>query len=234
MKFRSYKSGSSGNVNLLSSGEHQLLIDAGKPWVWIKKAMDFKTSNLSGILIDHQHNDHSFSMLMAARSGIDVYALPETLEFKGLSGHRFHPIELKKTFSVGAFKVMAFPLVHDVPCCGFLIKINGEKMVHITDTAYCPFKFHGLNIIAVECNYSLEILSASVRNGVISAEHKNRIIQTHFGLNNVLDFLAANDLSAVREIHLLHLSDTNSDAYQCKKAVQAATGKRVVVAGEAV
>ena len=229
MKFRSYTSGSAGNVNLLSSGKHQLLLDAGMPWPWIKKTMGFKTTGLSGVLIDHHHNDHSCGMSKAAESGIDIYALPEIFEAKGLSGHRFHEIEMKKTFSVGAFNVMAFPLIHDVPCCGFLIKIKDEKMVYITDTAYCPFKFTKLNIIAVECNYSLEVLNANVRNGVISVDHKNKIIKTHFGLNNVLDFLAANDLSAVKEIHLLHMSDTNSDAEQCKKAVQAATGKRVVV-----
>ena len=44
-------------------------------------------------------------------------------------------------------------------------------------------------------------------------------------------FLAAQDLSAVKAIHLLHLSDGNADAELFKREVQALTGKPVYVAG---
>ena len=45
------------------------------------------------------------------------------------------------------------------------------------------------------------------------------------------DFLRANDLSRVKEIHLLHLSDRNSSANCFKKEIQSLTGKPVYVAG---
>jgi len=45
----------------------------------------------------------------------------------------------------------------------------------------------------------------------------------------VLDFLRANDLSQVRKIYLLHLSDSNSDAKLFKLKVQEVTGKEVIV-----
>lgn len=56
------------------------------------------------------------------------------------------------------------------------------------------------------------------------------MLRSHMSLDRVLTFLAVNDLSAVREILLVHLSDGNSDAKEFKKAVQAATGRIVRVA----
>lgn len=43
-------------------------------------------------------------------------------------------------------------------------------------------------------------------------------------------YLGANDLSAVKEIILVHLSEGNSHEGEFKKAVQAATGRMVRVA----
>ena len=45
------------------------------------------------------------------------------------------------------------------------------------------------------------------------------------------DFLRANDLSRVKEIHLLHLSDENSNAERFKREIQEISGKPVYVAG---
>jgi phosphoribosyl 1,2-cyclic phosphodiesterase len=83
----------------------------------------------------------------------------------------------------------------------------------------------------IECNYSIDILNQNVKNGRIPVVQKNRIIKSHFGLENVKDFLKANDLSKVNEIWLLHLSNRNSNAEQFKREIQELTGKLVKVAG---
>ena len=49
---------------------------------------------------------------------------------------------------------------------------------------------------------------------------------------NVKEFLRANDLSKVEEIHLLHLSDGNSDEARFKREIQELTGRVVMVAGK--
>jgi phosphoribosyl 1,2-cyclic phosphodiesterase len=59
-----------------------------------------------------------------------------------------------------------------------------------------------------------------------------RLLRSHFSLENVLEFLRANDLSKVEEIWLLHLSQSNSSEELFKKEVQAATGKPVFIAKE--
>jgi phosphoribosyl 1,2-cyclic phosphodiesterase len=59
---------------------------------------------------------------------------------------------------------------------------------------------------------------------------KRRLLKTHLSIDNAKDFLRANDLSRVQEIHLIHLSDGNSDEARFKREIQALTGKPVYVA----
>ena len=84
----------------------------------------------------------------------------------------------------------------------------------------------------VEANYSEDILNDNIESGRVPAAQKNRIIKSHMSLKTVKDMLRANDLSQVKEIHLLHLSDRNSSAKLFKKEIQELTGKMVKVAEE--
>jgi len=54
---------------------------------------------------------------------------------------------------------------------------------------------------------------------------KPRLLQSHFSLANVKQFLRANDLSSCAEIILLHLSNSgNSNAEQMIKEIEEQTG----------
>jgi phosphoribosyl 1,2-cyclic phosphodiesterase len=64
----------------------------------------------------------------------------------------------------------------------------------------------------------------------VSKALKSRLLKSHFSLENVKQFLRANDLSRVREIWLLHLSDGNSDAERFKREVMELTGKPTYIA----
>jgi phosphoribosyl 1,2-cyclic phosphodiesterase len=68
-----------------------------------------------------------------------------------------------------------------------------------------------------------------LRNNDLPAAHKKRVMRSHFSLDNVKEFLRANDLSKVKEIHLLHLSDGNSDEARFKREIQELTGKPVFI-----
>mgnify|MGYP002152131851 CR=1 FL=1 len=226
--FKSYASGSSGNVGTLSDGETRIMLDCGLPWKQVRKALSFKTSEYSAICLSHSHGDHSAGISEAAKAGQDIYLLPETREALGLSGHRIHEIKLLQQFHIGTFVVKAFPLKHDVPNCGFLFaNSKGERAVYITDTPYCPYRFNNLQIIMVEANFSTPLL----KENTPSSELRQSIIQDHMSLETLLDMLRANNLSTVEEIHLLHLSDNNSDADMFKRRVQETTGKPVYVGG---
>lgn len=160
------------------------------------------------------------------KAGIDIYTGKETIEALGLEGHRANTVIPLTQFTIGDFKIMGFPIEHDVPGLGYLIqyKPTGEKLLFLTDSFYSKYKFINLNYIMVECNYIKETLDENIENGYIDQAMKPRLLQSHFSLENVREFLKANDLSQCREIILLHLSDRNSDANQMVKEVEELTG----------
>lgn len=234
IRFQSLASSSSGNCYHVTDGKSELLIEAGIRFQDIRKALDFRVSRLAGVLISHEHMDHSRAAADLAKAGVDIYASAGTIVARGLSGHRVKPVEPKKQFTVGTWTIMPFDVEHDAEQpLGFLLANQaGEKLVFITDSYYCRYTFSGLTHIAVECNYSLAILDENIAAGRVHPAMRKRLLRSHFSLENVLDFLQANDLSRVEEIHLLHLSDQNSDEQLFKRRVQEVTGKPVYVAGK--
>ena len=179
------------------------------------------------------HKDHCKSVTDVMKAGIDTYALSETFQGLGVSSHRAKAIKAKEQFKIGSWGVVPFDLNHDVPNLGFLLSNRiGEKLIYITDSYYCKYRFKDLTTIAIECNHSLDILRENVANGSLSLDLKNRLMESHFSLDNVKEFLKANDLSKVQEIWLLHLSDGNSDSERFKREIQELTGKLVLVAEE--
>ena len=113
-----------------------------------------------------------------------------------------------------------------------MLASGGEKLLFITDSFYCRYRFAGLTRIMIECNHSYEILNRNVESGALPQAMEKRLMQSHFSLERVKEFLQANDLSRLQEIHLLHLSDGNSDAVQFKREIQQLAGKPVYIAGE--
>ena len=155
-----------------------------------------------------------------------------TAEALGISGHRLNIIKAKQQIRIGTWAILPFETQHDAQePLGFLLANQaGEKLLYATDTYFIRYRFRGLTHIAVECNYSLDILRANVEAGLVEPALKSRILKSHFSLENVKKFLLANDLGKVQEIWLLHMSNGNSDAERFKREIQELTGKMVFVA----
>ena len=176
--------------------------------------------------------DHSKAIKDMMKAGIDCYISAGTAEALGISGHRVHIIKAKQQFRIGTWTILPFETQHDAaePLGFLLANQDGEKLLYATDTYFIRYRFRGLTHIAVECNYSLDILRANVEAGMVEPTLKNRILKSHFSLENVKKFLQANDLGKVPEIWLLHLSHGNSDAERFKREIQSLTGKPVYIA----
>jgi phosphoribosyl 1,2-cyclic phosphodiesterase len=190
-------------------------------------------SRLALFLTSISHADHSKAVKDLMKASIDCYMSQGTAEALGLSGHRLHIIKAKQQFRIGTWTILPFETQHDAqePLGFLLVNRDGDKMLYATDTYYIRYRFQGLTHIAVECNYSLDILKRNVEAGLVEQALKSRIIKSHFSLEHVKEFLKANDLSKVQEIRLLHLSDGNSDAERFKREIQELTGKEVYIAG---
>ena len=174
--------------------------------------------------------DHSKAIKDIMKAGIDCFMSFGTAKALSLSGHRLRTIKPLKLFTVGTFKVLPFQTEHDAAePFGFLIQSEKEKLCFITDSFYCKYKFSGITHFMIECNYSKTILEKNINSGIMPVTIQNRIIKSHFELENVKVFFKANDLSMVKQIYLIHISKNNGDPIFFKREIQQLTGKEVYV-----
>lgn len=239
MRVKIIGSGSSGNCYLLTadSGE-RLIIELGVGWKQIQKELDFSYDKCAAI-VSHRHvSDHAKSVKHATERGVFVYG------GKDIQDHllsEFEPffvqVEEWPTFRFFGFTVKPFPLIHDVPINGFLIHHKECGVIcFITDTCYAKtadgkdFDFPGVAHWMVEANFDEEILLNRVYNGNLDAYRADRVVKSHFSVQECEKMLRSQDLSVTDNLILIHLSDTNAHAQQFKERIERATGVPTCIA----
>lgn len=234
MRIEIIASGSSGNAYALhQEGGAPLLIEAGINYKRLQAALKHRVTRLAGALISHEHGDHAKAARDLMRAGVDVYATAGTFEALGLTGHRAHTlVPLRAEVISEDWTVLPFKAVHDAAePVGFVIRArDGDRLLYLSDSAYCEPTFEGLTHVMVEANYSESIMHDRVMKGSLDKLVAVRTIRNHMSLERCVQLLNANDLTRVREIHLLHLSDGNSDERAFKETVERATGVPTYVA----
>lgn len=230
MKLNIINSNSDGNCYLFTdNGGNTLIVECGVRFERIKQALNFDFSGVVGCIITHEHGDHCKGAKEAVNAGVDIYATAGTIKGIKFDHHRLNALAKMRPFELGPFSIIAFDTHHDVnEPCGFLIK--HEEMgttLFLTDTIYCDFQFPGLNNILIEANYSQDIIDEKLAGNRFL---RNRVIQSHMSVETCLETLLANDLTAVNNIVLIHLSDRNSDARLFKQRIEEATLKTVTIA----
>lgn len=231
MKMKVLGSGSSENCYLLQNEKETLIIECGIPYKNILKGLGFVLNDVVGCLVSHEHKDHSKAIRDMMNNGIDVYTSVGTVEALNIgdyavNSYRLDFIESEKLIKIDKFIILPFKTEHDAAePLGFLIYHNDfGRLLFITDSYYCQYKFTGLNHIMIECNYSTEILKENIEQGNLPLSLRDRLLRSHFSLENVKEFLKANDLSQVKDITLLHLSNGNSNAELFKTEIEKLTG----------
>ena len=232
-------SSSAGCCYLLTEGVAPLLIECGLPIKQIQESMwrrGITLSALAGCVISHAHGDHCRGASDLLIAGVDCYASEDTWKTLFIQGHRARPLLPHYSIDIGSWEVKPFEAVHDCKgTLGFVITSEaGDRWLYLTDSAYSHYRFGGLTGIAVEANFSSELLRSNARSGEVHAERYKRTLRTHMSIERLIDMLRSNDLSKCREIHLLHLSDANSDEAHFAEQVRAATGVPTYVAPKAV
>ena len=228
MDIKIIASGSSGNAYLIGDGKTRLLLDAGIPFKRIQIGCGFRTSSIDACLVTHRHGDHAAAIPKLLQRGITVYSNADVAGlYPGVQ-----QMEARREFRIGTFRILPFEAEHDVPCYGYQVtsEETGDKLVYITDSAYVRYTFAGLTHIMIEANYDEDIMLGNVRDEKIPFSLAERVAGTHMSIETLLDLLRSNDMSKVRQIYLLHLSDNNSDAEAFKRQVKQETGAEVYVA----
>lgn len=211
MKLRVLGSSSSGNSYALISDSGEILaIEAGCKFLDFKKMIDWKIANVSGCIVSHEHGDHARYIKDFMKSGIPAYTAFETqTALETITGERTIAIPPRRTRQIGSFTVTPFNVPHDteIECYGYLIE-NEEmgRLLFLTDLEYCRYDFSGMKVehIMVEANYSMDLVDRNEPN------YGHRL-RGHMSLDTALKFIQTNDNPALRNVVLIHLSDTSGN-----------------------
>ena len=219
-------SNSLGNCYVLEADREALVIEAGCKLSEVKKALKWQLNKVVGAIVTHHHNDHAAYVKDFMAAGIRVLALESVFTEKGCSESGFKKvIEPMHGYIVGGFKIFAFPVVHDVPCVGYIIEHEEMgRTLFVTDTMALECTFPPMNHIMLEANYALDILDPKIESGRIHPAMRKRLIGSHMELETTKDILLASDLSACNEVVLIHLSNGNSDEARFVSEVKEVTG----------
>ena len=232
-------SSSKGNCYLFKAGskakEECLVLEAGISFTAVKKALNFNLNSVVGVLCSHRHGDHAKYLDKFAEAGIKVYANADVIEHLADTSKVFcKAVKGMDCFSVGGFRVYVIPMLHDVPCVGYMIEHKEMgKLLFATDTYAIRYRVAGINHFMIEANYNDEVLNENIEKGTAPLFMRERLMTSHMEAGNTASYLKEclknGEDKRVKGIYLIHLSDNNSDAEMCVKKVAAATGKPTYV-----
>ncbi len=230
MYFTVLASSSKANGYLLHNEGEALVIEAGVSLLRVKQALDFRLDIIEGCIVSHRHKDHAKALVAYANSGINILA-PDDVFQEHQRHHRFRTALPGKGYKLGGFRIMPFEVSHDVPCFGYIIDhLATGRILFLTDTYLCEYRFPDLRHIIIEANYADDILEDNILKGLEHPSKKERLLTSHMEIETTKAVLMAQDLSGVKNIILTHLSDRNSDESRFVDEIKSITGKPVYAA----
>ena len=208
MRFTALASSSHGNAYIVDDQETRILIECGISHKKLKALSGFSISQFAACLVSHEHKDHAKCVQDLIKDGMEIYMSEGTADALETDGVNI--ISSMEQFNVGSLDIVPFTTFHDAAePLGFLIKsrTDGDVLAFATDTVNLRYKFPGLNILAIESNYSKDILERCEK---LPEKVRHRITNSHMDIDTLCDYLRTLDLRDCLEIHLLHLSDATS------------------------
>lgn len=219
-------SGSKGNAYTLDD----ILIDCGIQFDRILKRNKFE--KVSTCICSHFHSDHTKAIDDVIKHGIKVYASLETFaRLKLKSKANCYAIRAGGVYELGDWIVYPYEAEHCEGALYFVLEKGSEKTLFSTDNAVIHEDHAGLTEIYIEANYSEKLLDYNIEKGVIDPARVNAI-KAHMSVEGCCDWLSRQDLSKVRSITLLHLSENNAYEKEFINKVQILTGIPTYGAGK--
>ena len=228
MRMMSIASGSSGNCIYVGNDNTHLLIDTGISRKRIEEGLNtigLSLSDLSGILVTHEHSDHISGLGVILRKyDIPVYGTNGTIEESAKTKYLdkvdmslLNGIYADEDYEIGSLKIHPFSISHDAAePCGYRISSatsDGEKVVAVaTDMGcyndYIVENLRDLDAILLEANHDIKMLQV----GSYPYYLKQRILGNHGHLCNEMSGRLLDEILSDRlqKIYLGHLSKENN------------------------
>ena len=243
LKIRSLASGSKGNCILVSADNTNILIDAGISFARISSslsALGLTVSDIDGVLITHEHNDH-ISGLKKLADYVPLYCHERTFEaipFKKEIERNLALADLDNGFCIKNVYIMPFRVPHDAQYpLGFCFYRNGIKAAYATDLGHVPDyivnNLSDCHLLFIESNHDEDML----KFGSYPEALKKRILSKNGHLSNktageVLKRLAGGRLRSVILGHLSLENNRPEKARACAEDALKGMGINIEVAGQ--
>lgn len=200
--------GSAGNCYILDDGKQALVLEAGINAKEIIKALSFNLERTAGVLITHEHGDHGRGAKGLLDLGLTLFASEGTYRGLGIKHYRATKLQDRQQRTIGNYTITPFNVLHDAQePLGFVIEHErAGRILFITDSGEIPHTVHGLRTAIIEANYRDEYLAE-----MEDRRRATRVAQTHLSIEDVKDYLQAEDRKSLQQVILIHGSLNNSD-----------------------
>jgi phosphoribosyl 1,2-cyclic phosphodiesterase len=237
VRFASLGSGSQGNALVVQSGTTCVMLDCGfalRETISRLARAGLDASDLTGIIVTHEHADHGDGVFpLARRFGVPVWLTHGTLGAMrggnpGIDEEcSLNLVDSRRTFPVGDLTVQPFTVPHDArEPVQYVLSDGLRRLGVLTDTgcstAHIESSLSGCDALVLECNHDLGMLMS----GSYPPSVKERIASRFGHLDNQASgaILAALDRSRLKHVIAAHLSQANNTPELARSALAAALG----------
>lgn len=193
--FEIISTGSQGNAVVINK---IILIDCGVNF----KALEPYYRALKLVLLTHIHSDHfnKTAIKLLARNrptlrfACGKWLVSDVIDC-GVNKANIDIVEFNTLYNYGVCNVIPFPLVHDVPNCGWKIHFPIGKVIYATDTNNLNgVTARNYDLYLIEANYIDEEIQEKIREKEANGEfvYERRVLRTHLSKAKCDNFIYSN------------------------------------------
>lgn len=210
-------SGSRGNCTLIKTKNHNILIDAGMNYKYIKEKLaefNIKPENIDYIFLTHTHKDHIGALKTFINRHNPVICMGEKmfLELEYLNDYKNVDVIFGEK-DINNLHVDMIKTSHDAEDSrGYIFTEDSSSVVYITDTGYIHNKYfkklYNKTVYVLESNHDIEMLM----HGRYPKWLQSRILSDKGHLSNQSSAFYLSKLIGpnTRKVILAHLSYENN------------------------
>lgn len=228
MRYASLGSGSKGNSTLVEAGETLVMIDCGfslKETVKRLARLGVDPSQLDGILVTHEHSDHSSGVAALSRK----FQIPVFLTHGTAGSGRcdnafeFRHFTCDESFTIKDIEIQPVAVPHDArEPCQYRLSHNELSLGILTDlgsiTPHVVSSYSGCDALLLEFNHDQELLES----GSYPYQLKRRVGGDWGHLNNhqAAALLEKIGYESLNQLVIAHISEKNNSRERAELALR--------------